>query len=111
MLGAGLEDSRKVAAKIVSSDQRVEVTGDSQLVQFGRSQTDCLYHYKKKVQNDWLELQQLLSNLGADVQVEVLEGQSEQVSTRINDETPTSSTPNQTYQRKIDGGWSIVNMF
>ena len=111
MLGAGLKDSRKVAAKSGSSDQNVGITGDSELVQFGGSQTDCLYRYGKRFKNKWLKLQQQLDNLVADMQVEDPERQIEQVSTRINDETPTSSTPNQTYQRKIDGGWSIVNKF
>ena len=57
--------------------------------------------------NDWSGLLRQVETLGADVSVEVLEGQIEQVGNQINDQTPTSSPPNQTYQRIIDGGWSI----
>ena len=62
---------------------------------------------KEKSKNNWLEFQQQLETLSADIHVEIVEGQIEQIATGINDKTPTSSDPNRTYQLKIDGGWSM----
>ena len=62
---------------------------------------------KEMSKYNWLDFQQQLETLSAGVHVEIMEGQIEQIASRINSQTPTSSDPNQTYQLKIDGGWSV----
>ena len=54
-------------------------------------------------------LQQQVETACAAAQVDVVvrEGKIEQTWQDINEDTPTGSLPHQTYQRSVDGGWSI----
>ena len=55
----------------------------------------------------WLGLQAQIKDLVDDIQVEIREGEIQQVTSKLNDETPTRSSPHRTYVQKIHGGWSI----
>ena len=53
---------------------------------------------------DWSHLQQQIETLACGIPVEVRAGK--QIRSRINDQTPTDSRHNQTYEPSIDSGWT-----
>lgn len=52
---------------------------------WGKASPTVFITMKKKSNYNWLELQQQVETLSADVQMEVLDGQIEQVSNKFND--------------------------